>query len=899
MISRVIKKTVELNKIQKVDQLEGPLYQLENAGHTFEITCLMNGAAADISGTVSGRFLRADETTVYFTGTLDGSVASITLPQSCYNVNGRFGFVVFVSGSNVTTAIYAVAGSVYKSTSDTIIDPTGEIPSLEELLAEIDACEAATAAATAASAFVPNVIASAYSASSTYAVGDYCTKDGYLYQCNTAISTAEAWTAAHWTQCKVGGELSDLKSATAQDFAGIITVEQGYWAVTNGSATNSTEWCRTTKFVNMDFVVKTTTSRMYLLAFNKVTGAYVGTWNKKVFNTTYNSSLALNEYNISEFAKNYPDYMFAIDFKRASGNLAPSDVYAELTIQRVSEKRITDVSRYGAIKKWEPSDMVNGTWDSRNISASTKRICSASLIDVNAGDVLSIESNPDGLCYAFGVYVGSSSDSSSGYSGWLSNANAKHTIQYTGKLFVQVATATTLDASADISPSDFTIDMRLVSECLIRLNDIENIKTEMSNQFLINDSAVLFNREIVNLGAVSGDNTGLGVGIAGGCGILTLNGTSGSKDIKIRLNDDIERTVNDTRVEAWPGMTVPVGTYRVQLKYVSGTVPSSSVSVSVYKTGTSSTIGTGVRDGLNYTRTFESDGSNYNIVLYIESDKTFVNGMFYVSMVRVEEESVFGTVTPILIMDDGDSSRREVPQGGCLVNGDLLYCYIESYNLVKYNIKNKQTTKVSYADVPALYNKHNNDMTYNPITGKIYVATMANGVLVELDAATLNVTNTYTLLDGNGTALPFSGIAYDRKNNRYITYVSESNAARYAIYDSSFAYVSEVNATVSATYTSTQGIECDGNYIYMCLSGTKNQILVIDFDGVQQTVCDVGVSGTTWEIEGLQYDWDKGFYMNGNVKFAGVQSSAGCSFYYLATNKEPTYSDIVKISTAL
>ena len=163
MISRVIKKTVDLDAVQKVDQLEGPLYQLEESGHTFELTCLMDGAAASVSGTVSGRFLRADETTVYFTGSLSGNVASITLPQSCYNVNGRFGLVVFISGDDVTTAIYAVAGSVYRSTSDTIIDPTGEIPSLEELIAQIEACEDATDAATAAAAFVPNTIAVDYS----------------------------------------------------------------------------------------------------------------------------------------------------------------------------------------------------------------------------------------------------------------------------------------------------------------------------------------------------------------------------------------------------------------------------------------------------------------------------------------------------------------------------------------------------------------------------------------------------------------------------------------------------------------------------------------------------------------------------------------------------------------
>lgn len=54
-------------------------------------------------------------------------------------------------------------------------------------------------------------LANAYSASSTYAVGDYVLYGGQLYECNTAISTAEAWTAAHWTAVTVGGELSTVK----------------------------------------------------------------------------------------------------------------------------------------------------------------------------------------------------------------------------------------------------------------------------------------------------------------------------------------------------------------------------------------------------------------------------------------------------------------------------------------------------------------------------------------------------------------------------------------------------------------------------------------------------------------------------------------------------------------
>ena len=43
------------------------------------------------------------------------------------------------------------------------------------------------------------IIVPAYSSSATYKVGDWCIYSGALYECSTAITTAEAWTAGHWT----------------------------------------------------------------------------------------------------------------------------------------------------------------------------------------------------------------------------------------------------------------------------------------------------------------------------------------------------------------------------------------------------------------------------------------------------------------------------------------------------------------------------------------------------------------------------------------------------------------------------------------------------------------------------------------------------------------------------
>lgn len=56
-------------------------------------------------------------------------------------------------------------------------------------------------------------VADEYSSSSTYAVGDIVNYLGTIYRCTTAITTAENWTAGHWTAIKIADEITDLKSA--------------------------------------------------------------------------------------------------------------------------------------------------------------------------------------------------------------------------------------------------------------------------------------------------------------------------------------------------------------------------------------------------------------------------------------------------------------------------------------------------------------------------------------------------------------------------------------------------------------------------------------------------------------------------------------------------------------
>lgn len=244
-----ISRVADLGRMTRVENLSGVTFTGEDEGHKFVISAMLDNAVVPLTGHVSGKFIRPNGATVALTESedyagIEEGKAWVILAGNCYREAGPFGLsITHVEGSK-RTVIYACAGYIRPGETSSVIDPENVI-NIDAIAAMMGEMEDATEAAEAAAAFVPNVIAPAYSASTTYAVGDYVTKDGYLYRCNTAISTAEAWTAAHWTQVKVGGEVGDLKSAvSAVENAVLDEIEnhvpatgygRGRWTVTNNT----------------------------------------------------------------------------------------------------------------------------------------------------------------------------------------------------------------------------------------------------------------------------------------------------------------------------------------------------------------------------------------------------------------------------------------------------------------------------------------------------------------------------------------------------------------------------------------------------------------------------------------------------------------------------------------
>ena len=92
--------------------------------HTWRLTVLDNGVPANLSGaTITGSFLRADGNTVLVSGTVSGNIASVTLTDACYAVEGKLVGTMRAVISGATVTLAAVVYTVKLLTSGDVVNP--------------------------------------------------------------------------------------------------------------------------------------------------------------------------------------------------------------------------------------------------------------------------------------------------------------------------------------------------------------------------------------------------------------------------------------------------------------------------------------------------------------------------------------------------------------------------------------------------------------------------------------------------------------------------------------------------------------------------------------------------------------------------------------------------------
>lgn len=139
----------ELNEGIRVTTLSPIFCSGDIEAHSFVVKVMRKGKPVNLAGTtVRGFFIRPDNVTI----TLEGSVnadgeAVVTLSNACYNKQGRFQLVIRVTMGGVISTVFCGLGGMLLTVTDGFIDEDNVIPSLGDLLAQIDAMKEATAAA--------------------------------------------------------------------------------------------------------------------------------------------------------------------------------------------------------------------------------------------------------------------------------------------------------------------------------------------------------------------------------------------------------------------------------------------------------------------------------------------------------------------------------------------------------------------------------------------------------------------------------------------------------------------------------------------------------------------------------------------------------------------------------
>lgn len=142
---RTVLKT-DLTKPVKVQNLNGNFFSQDNQANAIYVEVTDNGEPVTLTGGITGYVVRGDGYTVVINGTTEDGKAKVVLNKGCYRVTGAISVVVKAG----TTTIGACHGYVYRSSTDSIVDPEHLIPSLNDLLAQIDNCRQATTAANTA-----------------------------------------------------------------------------------------------------------------------------------------------------------------------------------------------------------------------------------------------------------------------------------------------------------------------------------------------------------------------------------------------------------------------------------------------------------------------------------------------------------------------------------------------------------------------------------------------------------------------------------------------------------------------------------------------------------------------------------------------------------------------------
>ena len=235
----------DLQENMKVRTVPTSIFMDDDKANLIGVHVFNNGEPVELEGYCTYNVLRADGSTVYGSGSIDGNSAYATLPAAAYRVPGRTVIFIRVRENDHTSVMLALSVITIRSRTDTIIDPEELIPSIEEILEQyqrmVIAVEETDAAAQGANEAAELARAKADLAESMAALAqqkaEYADEKGQLaYEAATIASAAAALAVRKADLADAAAQNADEKADLANTKAELADEKAGLANTAAGTA---------------------------------------------------------------------------------------------------------------------------------------------------------------------------------------------------------------------------------------------------------------------------------------------------------------------------------------------------------------------------------------------------------------------------------------------------------------------------------------------------------------------------------------------------------------------------------------------------------------------------------------------------------------------------------------
>ena len=138
----VIDALCELASEQVIESRPALMVKGDGLAHQWRVAVVSRGEPVDLSGcSVAGYFIQNGEQTVRQPGVVSGNMAIVEIPDAVYGVSGPVDAFMRLTDATRKTTISMIRMTVREGATDVIIDPANKIPSIDELLMQIERLE--------------------------------------------------------------------------------------------------------------------------------------------------------------------------------------------------------------------------------------------------------------------------------------------------------------------------------------------------------------------------------------------------------------------------------------------------------------------------------------------------------------------------------------------------------------------------------------------------------------------------------------------------------------------------------------------------------------------------------------------------------------------------------------